>query len=222
MVMSFDVCKMLCHSRFGYLAAQVLSILKDDLSLSNVTIVAISEICHRSKQTRDLFPLSYHKLKKIRELVHLDLGGLYRVRSREGYGTHSLSKFSPDTELVLNPLQDKWTSGDKSLDLSAFKLSRLFFSLLSSGSSSYWRSYRTQLKLSILKVRYKRIDSNLVDIIPSLKCLITKYIREEDPISRLFDDHIVNKWNTFREALITFQPRHLDLGFQFHMLPLSS
>nr|GEX04352.1 hypothetical protein [Tanacetum cinerariifolium] len=29
---------------------------------------------------------------------------------------------------------DKLTSGDKSLDLSAFKLSRLFFSLLSSGS----------------------------------------------------------------------------------------
>ncbi|GKB80350.1 hypothetical protein Tco_0947245 [Tanacetum coccineum] len=36
---------------------------------------------------------------------------------------------------------DKLTSGDKSLDLSAFKLSRLFFSLLSSGSSSCWRSY---------------------------------------------------------------------------------
>ncbi|GKC01817.1 hypothetical protein Tco_0987953 [Tanacetum coccineum] len=42
----------------------------------------------------------------------------------------------PDTELVLYPLQDKLTSGDKSLDLSAFKLSSLFFSLLSSGSSS--------------------------------------------------------------------------------------
>ncbi|GKB68697.1 hypothetical protein Tco_0930109 [Tanacetum coccineum] len=47
----------------------------------------------------------------------------------------------PDTELVLYPLQDKLTSGDKSLDLSAFKLSRLFLSLLSSGSSSCWRSY---------------------------------------------------------------------------------
>nr|GEW01417.1 hypothetical protein [Tanacetum cinerariifolium] len=40
----------------------------------------------------------------------------------------------PDTELVLYPLQDKLTYGDKSLDLSAFKLSRLFFSLLSLGS----------------------------------------------------------------------------------------
>nr|GEY93359.1 copia protein [Tanacetum cinerariifolium] len=35
---------------------------------------------------------------------------------------------------------DKLTSGDKSLDLSAFKLSCLFFTLLSSGSSSCWRS----------------------------------------------------------------------------------
>ncbi|GJW63694.1 hypothetical protein Tco_0115578 [Tanacetum coccineum] len=39
---------------------------------------------------------------------------------------------------------DKLTSGDKSLDLSAFKLSRLFFSLLSSGFSSCWRSYGAQ------------------------------------------------------------------------------
>ncbi|GKE06229.1 hypothetical protein Tco_1398247, partial [Tanacetum coccineum] len=47
------------------------------------------------------------------------------------YGTNVLSKFNLDTELVLYPLQDKLTSGDKSLDLSAFKLSSLFFSLLS-------------------------------------------------------------------------------------------
>ncbi|GJS16600.1 hypothetical protein Tco_0411072 [Tanacetum coccineum] len=31
----------------------------------------------------------------------------------------------PDTELVLYPLQDKLTSGDKSLDLSAFKAAHL-------------------------------------------------------------------------------------------------
>ncbi|GKB17401.1 hypothetical protein Tco_0851324, partial [Tanacetum coccineum] len=41
------------------------------------------------------------------------------------YETNALSKFSPNTELVLYPLQDKLTSVDKSLDLSAFKLSRL-------------------------------------------------------------------------------------------------
>ncbi|GKA02705.1 hypothetical protein Tco_0675486 [Tanacetum coccineum] len=48
------------------------------------------------------------------------------------------------------------TSRDKSLDLSAFKLSCLFFSLLSSGSSSCWRSYGAQLR--ILK---KKLTRNL-------------------------------------------------------------
>ncbi|GJU59451.1 hypothetical protein Tco_1237217 [Tanacetum coccineum] len=44
--------------------------------------------------------------------------------------------------LEIEPLShDKLNSGDKSLDLSAFKLSRLFFSLLSLGSSNYWRIY---------------------------------------------------------------------------------
>ncbi|GKC13588.1 hypothetical protein Tco_1010370, partial [Tanacetum coccineum] len=47
-------------------------------------------------------------------------------------------------EWWFNGGEDKLTSGDKSLDLSAFKLSRLFFSLLSSGSSSCWRSYGAQ------------------------------------------------------------------------------
>ncbi|GJU85704.1 hypothetical protein Tco_1293250 [Tanacetum coccineum] len=50
----------------------------------------------------------------------------------------------PDTKLLLYPLQDKLSSRDKSLDLSTFKLSRLFLSLLSSGSSSCWRSYGPQ------------------------------------------------------------------------------
>ncbi|GJW44027.1 DNA helicase [Tanacetum coccineum] len=73
----------------------------------------------------------------------LQLGMAYRISnficeatSRYQYGTNALSKFSPDTELVLHPLQDKLTSRDKSLDLSAFKLSHLLFSLLSLGSSS--------------------------------------------------------------------------------------
>ncbi|GKC32921.1 hypothetical protein Tco_1040215 [Tanacetum coccineum] len=57
----------------------------------------------------------------------------------------------PDTELVVYLIQDKLTLQDKSLDLSAFKLSCLFFSLLTSGSSSYWRSYGAQLRLRILK-----------------------------------------------------------------------
>ncbi|GJR47692.1 hypothetical protein Tco_1315795 [Tanacetum coccineum] len=67
----------------------------------------------------------------------------------------------PETELVLYPLQDKLTSRDKSLDLSAFKLSRLFFSLLSSGSLSCWRSYGAQLRLSISLSDYSLSDLEL-------------------------------------------------------------
>ncbi|GJW97460.1 hypothetical protein Tco_0179268 [Tanacetum coccineum] len=76
------------------------------------------------------------------KLTSTPLQEFYFVLPR--YGTNALSKFSTDTELVLLPLQDKLTLGDKSLDLSAFKLSYLFFSLLSSGSSSCWRSYGAQ------------------------------------------------------------------------------
>ncbi|GJW36929.1 hypothetical protein Tco_0059849 [Tanacetum coccineum] len=74
-----------------------------------------------------------------------------RLPSTIRYGINALSKFSPDTELVLNPLQDKLTSGDKSLDLSAFKLSRLFFSLLSSGLHS--------LSIASLNARVFLVDS---------------------------------------------------------------
>ncbi|GKC36454.1 hypothetical protein Tco_1048838, partial [Tanacetum coccineum] len=50
---------------------------------------------------------------------------------------------------------DKLTSRDKSLDLYAFKLSRLFFSLLSSRSSSCSRSYGAQILSSITKYNTK-------------------------------------------------------------------
>nr|GEZ97026.1 hypothetical protein [Tanacetum cinerariifolium]GFA11823.1 hypothetical protein [Tanacetum cinerariifolium] len=58
---------------------------------------------------------------------------------------------SPDTKLVLYPIQDKLTLGDKSLDLSAFKLSRLFFSLLPSRIHS--------LRTALLNARVFLVDS---------------------------------------------------------------
>ncbi|GJS36934.1 zf-CCHC domain-containing protein [Tanacetum coccineum] len=63
----------------------VLFILNSDLSLSKNTKVSVCETRHRAKQTRDPFPLSDHKSKKLGELVHPDLWGLYRVTSREGF-----------------------------------------------------------------------------------------------------------------------------------------
>ncbi|GJU90676.1 ribonuclease H-like domain-containing protein [Tanacetum coccineum] len=45
----------------------------------------LDEVCHKAKQTREPFPLSVHKTKRLGDLVHLDVWGLYRVRSREGF-----------------------------------------------------------------------------------------------------------------------------------------
>ena len=42
-------------------------------------------MCHQAKQTRKHFPLSDHKTKDIGDLVHLDVWGPYRVKSKEGF-----------------------------------------------------------------------------------------------------------------------------------------
>ncbi|GJZ03065.1 hypothetical protein Tco_0521026 [Tanacetum coccineum] len=69
----------------------------------------------------------------------------------------------PGTKLVLYLLQDKFTFRDKSLDLSAFKLTCLFFSLLSSGSSSCWRSYRAySIRDYDCDIRYHPGKANVV------------------------------------------------------------
>nr|GEW23967.1 ribonuclease H-like domain-containing protein [Tanacetum cinerariifolium] len=85
LVMSFHVSKSLWHNRLGHPADQVLSVLKNDLSISKDTSVPGYEVCHRANQTKEPFPLSDHKSKTLGELVHLDLWGPYRVPSREGF-----------------------------------------------------------------------------------------------------------------------------------------
>ncbi|GKB19040.1 ribonuclease H-like domain-containing protein [Tanacetum coccineum] len=85
LVMSFHVSKSLWHSRLGHPADQVVSVLKNDLSVSKDTSVPGYEVCHKAKQTRKTFPLSDHKSKTLGELVHLDLWGPYGVPSREGF-----------------------------------------------------------------------------------------------------------------------------------------
>ncbi|GJY56808.1 hypothetical protein Tco_0455923, partial [Tanacetum coccineum] len=71
LVMSFHVSKSLWHSRLGP-TDQVMSVLKNDLSISKDTFVPGCEVCHKAKQTRKPFPLSDHKSKTLGELVHLD------------------------------------------------------------------------------------------------------------------------------------------------------
>nr|GEU44493.1 putative reverse transcriptase, RNA-dependent DNA polymerase, Gag-polypeptide of LTR copia-type [Tanacetum cinerariifolium] len=69
----------------GHPFNQILSVLQSDLNITNNCCVPVCEVCHRVKQTRDPFPLYDHKAKGLGELIHLDLWGLYRVHSREGF-----------------------------------------------------------------------------------------------------------------------------------------
>ncbi|GJU04811.1 ribonuclease H-like domain-containing protein [Tanacetum coccineum] len=82
-----SVNKLIRDSRItlGHPVDQVLSVLKNDLSVSKDTSVPGCEVCHKAKQTRKPFPLSDHKSKTLGELVHLDLWGPYGVPSREGF-----------------------------------------------------------------------------------------------------------------------------------------
>ncbi|GJS52384.1 zinc knuckle CX2CX4HX4C containing protein [Tanacetum coccineum] len=68
-VMFFRVSKLLWHNKLDHPADQVLSILKNDLSISKYTSVPMCEVCHRAKQTREPFPLSDYKSKTL-GIVH--------------------------------------------------------------------------------------------------------------------------------------------------------
>ncbi|KAF5782447.1 putative RNA-directed DNA polymerase [Helianthus annuus] len=74
----------LWHSRLGRPADQILSILKDDLGVVDVTKHSC-ETCHRAKQVRVPFPLSEHKTKNVGDSIHLDVWGPYKVTSRDGF-----------------------------------------------------------------------------------------------------------------------------------------
>ncbi|KAJ0456204.1 putative RNA-directed DNA polymerase [Helianthus annuus] len=74
----------LWHSRLGHPAGQVLSILKDEIGVTDV-FKHSCEVCHRAKQTRVPFPLSEHKTKDVGDIIHLDVWGPYKVTSKDGF-----------------------------------------------------------------------------------------------------------------------------------------
>ncbi|GKB14723.1 putative RNA-directed DNA polymerase [Tanacetum coccineum] len=76
--------KYMWHSRLGHPSDQVLKILQKELAFDNNDL-GHCEICQKSKQTREPFPLSEHKSSVFAELVHLDLWGPYKVSSKEGF-----------------------------------------------------------------------------------------------------------------------------------------
>ncbi|GKB47607.1 putative RNA-directed DNA polymerase [Tanacetum coccineum] len=69
----------------GHPSDQVLNVLQKELAFDNNDLDHC-EICQKSKQTREPFPLSEHKTSVLAELVHLDLWGPYKVTSRKGLG----------------------------------------------------------------------------------------------------------------------------------------
>nr|GEW79903.1 ribonuclease H-like domain-containing protein [Tanacetum cinerariifolium] len=69
----------------GHPADHVLSVLSKYIGLKYEKHVSPCDICHKAKQTREPFPLSNHKSLSVRDLIHLDLWGPYRVVSRDGY-----------------------------------------------------------------------------------------------------------------------------------------
>ncbi|GKE52996.1 putative RNA-directed DNA polymerase, partial [Tanacetum coccineum] len=76
--------KCLCHNRLGHPPDQVLKILKDKIDLDDLN-TGPCDVCHKAKQTREPFSLSNHKTNKLGDLVHLDVWGPYKIRSREGF-----------------------------------------------------------------------------------------------------------------------------------------
>ncbi|GJU63107.1 ribonuclease H-like domain-containing protein [Tanacetum coccineum] len=76
-----NLSKYIWHNRLGHPSDQVLRILEHDLAFDNSDLDHC-EICQKSKQTREPFPLSEHKSSVLAELVHLDLWGPYRVTSK--------------------------------------------------------------------------------------------------------------------------------------------
>ncbi|GJZ46008.1 putative RNA-directed DNA polymerase [Tanacetum coccineum] len=84
-VRTCNVSKCLWHNRLGHPADQVLSVLKNKIDLSDMDSGGPCEVCHKAKQTREPFPLSDHKTTSLGQLVHLDVWGPYKVKSKEGY-----------------------------------------------------------------------------------------------------------------------------------------
>ncbi|GJU98562.1 ribonuclease H-like domain-containing protein [Tanacetum coccineum] len=80
----FNVSKGIWHNRLGHPSDQVMSVLKNRLSIGKPTHVMPCEVCHHAKQVREPFPLSEHKYDSLGDLIHLDLWGPYKLTTRDG------------------------------------------------------------------------------------------------------------------------------------------
>ncbi|GJQ91995.1 ribonuclease H-like domain-containing protein [Tanacetum coccineum] len=84
-IKSFNVSTCIWHNRLRHPSDQMLSVLKNRIEDLSQSESGPCEICHKVKQTREHFPISDHKSSSLSDLVHLDVWGPYRVKSREGF-----------------------------------------------------------------------------------------------------------------------------------------
>ncbi|GJW38884.1 ribonuclease H-like domain-containing protein [Tanacetum coccineum] len=73
----------------GHPSDQVMSVLKNKLSIGKPTHAMPCEVCHHAKQVREPFLLSEHKSDALGSLIHLDLWGPYKVITRDGFNQAS-------------------------------------------------------------------------------------------------------------------------------------
>ncbi|GJV67751.1 hypothetical protein Tco_1483260, partial [Tanacetum coccineum] len=68
-----------------YLLNLVLYALKNDIDIKGDFFSERCDVYHRAKQTTKPFPLSDHKSTTIDQLIHLDVWGPYKIRSKDGH-----------------------------------------------------------------------------------------------------------------------------------------
>nr|GEY96940.1 ribonuclease H-like domain-containing protein [Tanacetum cinerariifolium] len=79
------VSKSLWHNTLGHPSDQAIDVLQSDLKFTKDSHISPCDICHKTKQTREPFPLSDHKTTVIGELVHIDLWEPYKVISKYSF-----------------------------------------------------------------------------------------------------------------------------------------
>ncbi|GJQ97754.1 ribonuclease H-like domain-containing protein [Tanacetum coccineum] len=79
------VSKSLWYNGLGHPFDQAVDVLQSKLNFTKDSHISPCDICHKAKQTREPFPLSYHKTTAIGKLVHVDIWGPYKVISRDGF-----------------------------------------------------------------------------------------------------------------------------------------
>ncbi|GJY55541.1 ribonuclease H-like domain-containing protein, partial [Tanacetum coccineum] len=94
-IASFHVSRSLWHQRLGYLADQVLDVLKSTLNLDSQSIFDhLYDTCNKAKQTREQFPLSDRKSTKIVVWVYMLKGkdDVYDSINDDDSGATSIDK----------------------------------------------------------------------------------------------------------------------------------